>query len=138
MLKSCKYCGKIHDSKYDCGKKPRRKKIRTEQNQFRSTNAWKNKSIQIRERDHYLCQVCARNLYHTQQQYNDKGLEVHHIIPVAEDYDRRLDDENLITLCEYHHEMAERGEIPRGVIQAIARQQEENSDPPGGENPYFF
>lgn len=137
MLKSCKYCGKIHDSKYDCGKKPRRKKIRTEQNQFRITNAWKNKSIQIRVRDHYLCQVCIRNLYHTQQQYNDKDLEVHHIIPVAEDYDRRLDGENLITLCKYHHEMAERGEIPREVLRAIARKQEENSDPPGGENPYF-
>lgn len=138
MLKSCKYCGKIHDSKYDCGKKPRRKKIHTEQNQFRSTNAWKNKSIQIRVRDHYLCQVCIRNLYHTQQQYNDKDLEVHHIIPVAEDYDRRLDNENLITLCEYHHEMAEREEIPREALKAIVRQQEENLDPPGGENPYFF
>lgn len=137
MLKSCKYCGNIHDSKYDCGKKPRRKKIRTEQNQFRSTNAWKNKSIQIRVRDHYLCQVCIRNLYHTQQQYNDKDLEVHHIIPVAEDYDRRLDNENLITLCEYHHEMSERGEIPREALKAIVRQQETNWDPPGGENPYF-
>ncbi len=126
MLKSCKYCGKIHDSKYDCGKKPRRKKIRTEQNQFRSTNAWKNKSIQIRTRDRYLCQVCIRNLYHTQQQYNDKDLEVHHIIPVVEDYDKRLDDDNLITLCGPHHEMAEQGEISREELRTIARQQEAN------------
>ena len=126
MLKSCKYCGKIHDSKYDCGKKPRRKKIRTEQNQFRSTNAWKNKSIRIRTRDHYLCQVCIRNLYHTHQQYNDKDLEVHHIIPVVENYDKRLDDDNLITLCGPHHEMAERGEISREELRTIARQQEAN------------
>lgn len=24
MLKSCRYCGRIHDSAYDCGKKPQR------------------------------------------------------------------------------------------------------------------
>ena len=83
MLKSCKYCGKVHDSRYDCGHKPiRRKKIRTTQNSFRSTQAWKQKSLEIRERDHYLCQVCLRNLYGTISRYNNRQIEVHHIVPL--------------------------------------------------------
>lgn len=131
MLKSCRYCGRIHDSNYDCGKKPVRKKIRTAQNSFRGTEAWKRKSRQIRERDRYLCQICIRNLYGTKRHYNNKELEVHHIIPLAEDYEARMDSSNLITLCGKHHEMAERGEIPRAVLLGIARQQEEKEDPPG-------
>lgn len=69
MLRSCKYCGRIHDSKYQCSSKPVRRKIRTKQNSFRSTEAWKRKSLEIRERDRYLCQICIRKLYGTTQQY---------------------------------------------------------------------
>ena len=36
---------------------------------------------------------------------------VHHITPLTDDFDARLDDDNLISLCAYHHEQAERGEI---------------------------
>ena len=124
MLRSCKYCGKIHDSKYQCSKKPVRKKIRTKQNSFRSTEAWKRKSLDIRARDNYLCQVCIRNLYGTTRQYNNREIEVHHIVPVAEDWDRRLDNKNLISLCGRHHEMAEAGKIPRTELIELARQQE--------------
>lgn len=132
MLKSCKYCGKVHDSRYDCGRKPvRRKKIRTTQNSFRSTQAWKRKSLEIRERDHYLCQVCLRNLYGTISRYNNQQIEVHHIVPLIEDYDRRLDNDNLISLCTMHHGMAEDEVIPRAVLTDIARQQETSESPPG-------
>lgn len=131
MLKSCKYCGKVHDSRYDCGHKPvRRKKIRTTQNSFRSTQAWKQKSLEIRERDHYLCQVCLRNLYGTINRYNNRQIEVHHIVPLIEDYDRRLDNDNLISLCTMHHGMAEDADIPREVLTEIARQQETSESPP--------
>ncbi len=124
MLKSCKYCGRVHDSKYNCGHKPVRKKIRTTQSSFRSTEAWKRKSLEIRDRDHYLCQVCTRNLYGTVNRYNNRQIEVHHIIPLAEDYDRRLDNNNLISLCAMHHEIAESGGIPREVLLDIAKRQE--------------
>lgn len=49
------------------------------------------------------------------------NLEVHHIIPLAEDFDRRLDDENLITLCQAHHKAAERGDVDRDTLFAVAR-----------------
>jgi len=48
------------------------------------------------------------------------NLEVHHIIPIEEDWDKRLDDDNLITLSEEYHEKAERGEIPRETLIEIA------------------
>jgi predicted restriction endonuclease len=50
-------------------------------------------------------------------------LEVHHAVPLETDYDKRLDDDNLITLCERHHEMAERGDIPLDVIRRIISEQ---------------
>ena len=40
-------------------------------------------------------------------------------IEIEEDYDKRLDSDNLITLCRYHHEMAEKGNISRKELQTI-------------------
>lgn len=127
MLKSCTYCGRIHDTKTGCPKKPIRRKYDTDQNRFRSKNAWTKKSKRIRERDGYLCQVCIRKLYQTLRQYNYEQLEVHHIVPVKADYDLRLEDSNLITLCERHHSMAERGEIPAELLRQIAAEQEQKA-----------
>lgn len=124
MLKSCKYCGKIHDSKFDCGKKPVRKKQGNNKDRFRWTQAWQKKREEIKQRDKYLCQVCIRKLYNTLEQYNYEDLQVHHAISLEEDFDKRLDNDNLITLCEDHHEMAERGDIPYKIIQSIIEEQE--------------
>lgn len=130
MLKACKYCGRIHSKKYVCEKKPIKKyQKQTEMSRFRSTKEWTQKSIEIRERDKYLCQICVRNLHHTQRQYMYDGLSVHHAIPIATDWERRLDNDNLITLCSMHHEMAENGEIPYEEIRSIIDEQEKI--PPG-------
>ena len=76
MLKSCKYCGRIHDSQYDCGRKPQPQKK---------------------------------------------------ITYIETDYDRRLDDDNLLTVCGMHHEMCESGAIPYEVVKQIIDEQEEAS-----------
>lgn len=138
MLKSCKYCGRIHDSKFDCGRRPPKKKRLTDVDRFRWTSAWQQKREAIKARDHYLCQVCRREF---PARFTFDGLQVHHAVPLEEDYDRRLDDDNLITLCERHHEMAEAGEIPREEIQRIIREQEGQEAGPGippGEPPGNF
>ena len=107
MLKSCPCCGRIHDTKIICAAKRQRMQPRdSEADRFRSTAAWTRKSRQIKERDF--------------------GLEVHHIVPLAEDFDRRLDDDNLITLCQAHHKAAERGEVDRAALFAAIR-----ATPPG-------
>ncbi len=108
MLKSCKHCGKIHDSKFICSQKPQRKKYNTEADKFRNTNKWRNKREEIKQRDLRLCQICIRGLHNTVNKYNTENLEVHHNIPINEDYNKRLDNDNLLTVCHYHHEMCEK------------------------------
>jgi 5-methylcytosine-specific restriction protein A len=125
MLKSCKYCGRIHDSKHDCGRKPQPKKYRTDKDKFRSTAVWQRKTEEIKQRDLYLCQICIRELYNTNIKYNYNNLSIHHAIPLEIDSDKRLDNDNLITICAYHHEMAEKEEIPRKEILGIIREQED-------------
>lgn len=123
MLKACKYCGRVHDSRYDCGKKPRRRTADTEALKFRRTNKWKEKSIEIRERDNHLCQVCLRGLHMTDKPLNYSHLSVHHIVPISEAPDKELDNRNLITLCGFHHELAESGYITRRELEKIVSEQ---------------
>lgn len=129
MLKSCKYCGRIHDARYDCGRRPQRIRTQsdTEAAAFRRKQAWTKLSRQIRDRDNNLCQVCFRQLYLTNKQLTWNSISVHHIIPLEEDPDRGLDPSNLISLCTMHHELAESGYIPRDELLAIAKEQEQRA-----------
>ena len=119
MKKSCKYCGGIHEAGYTCPKKPAAvpKKSRYDkpgdfpEDIFRGTHTWKLKREYIKKRDRYLCQACLHELPGTIRRVNPYDLSVHHIVPLSKDFSRRLSDGNLITLCRYHHEKAEKGEI---------------------------
>ena len=116
---TCSRCGIVKRG-HNCPYKPKRKpKEDTQIRRFRSSTRWINKSIEIRQRDKYLCRVCMANLYNTISQFNYNKLSVHHIISLAEDYDKRLDNDNLITLCDYHHKLADKGEIPREELQKL-------------------
>ena len=116
MYKTCSHCGIVPEN-HICPYRAYRKKERdTQANRFRSSKAWTNKSIAVKKRDLYLCAVCMTGKYHTINTFNHDKLSVHHIIPLAEDYNKRLDERNLITLCSYHHKMAEDGEIPRDEL----------------------
>lgn len=117
MKKSCPYCGGIHDPRYACPKKPQPTygQHRSEAGDLRRTNAWKNKSIEIRKRDRNLCRVCLDH-----GSINTKHLSVHHIIPINEDKGLYLDNDNLITLCDKCHEEAERGKIDRDYLIELA------------------
>lgn len=124
MLKSCKYCNRIHDRKYDCGRKPKRRKQPTDAIAFRNTTAWQHKREDIRQRDKNLCQLCLRGYSGAVHKYNYDDLSVHHAVPIEVDYDKRLDDDNLITTCELHHEAMESGEIPLEEVLTIIKEQE--------------
>lgn len=122
MLKSCKYCGKLHQYGDTCPQKPKRED-RTEPtyiDKFRASGAWRKKREAIKERDLYLCQSCLHKLVDIgQRQYNSDKLQVHHIVPIADAWDKRLSDENLITLCPFCHSLAEHGDIPAEMLAAI-------------------
>lgn len=127
MLRSCQYCGRIHDSKFICRKKPKKQRQITEIDKFRWTSIWQKKREEIKKRDLRLCQICIRELYNTKTKYNTEDLEVHHNVPINEDYNKRLDNDNLLTVCHYHHELCESGEIPREEVQQIINKQEKSN-----------
>jgi 5-methylcytosine-specific restriction endonuclease McrA len=108
----------------DCGKKPQQKKERTETVKFRSSAAWQHKVAEILERDLRLCQICIRNLYGTVNQYTYNNLEVHHAVKIEENFEKRLDNDNLLSLCVMHHKQADSGEIPRASILKVISAQE--------------
>ena len=116
---TCSKCGVVPRG-HRCPHKTYRKKDKdSKADKFRATKAWTNKSVEIRQRDRYLCKACEANLYNTVRQFNYDKLEVHHIISISEDYNKRLDNDNLITLCNYHHKMAEAGQIPKETLQSL-------------------
>ena len=111
MKRACTYCGRIHNYSYDCPMKPKPKGTKDKDiDRFRGSKLWKAKRKEILERDKGLCVVCRLGLCGEPTDLVPAD-SVHHIVPLAEDFDRRLDDDNLISLCAYHHEQAERGEI---------------------------
>lgn len=130
MKKVCSYCGRIHEKKYICQAKKMAIKTRQEKpagekrHRFRSSGAWKKKAEQIKRRDNYLCQACIRQMSGTDLRYNTHALSVHHITGLKDNYDKRLDDDNLITLCRMHHDMAEHGELTAEALRRAAIEQQ--------------
>jgi hypothetical protein len=75
-------------------------KTREEKQKFYNTSAWKK----IREehlKDNYYCVICLEQLNYI----NINNLHVHHIISIDTDegWNKRLDINNLETLCKEHH-----------------------------------
>lgn len=124
MNRSCKYCGGIHPLEFICDKKPQRNKKNTISVKFRNSRVWKKKVEEIKKRDSYLCQCCIRQIYSIDKIYNYSDLQVHHAIPIIVDYEKRLDNTNLLTLCLYHHKLAEVGKISYKQIKQIIDEQE--------------
>lgn len=110
MLKACRYCGGIHSKNTVCSKKPVHNR-ESKEDHFRNTTAWRKKREEIKMRDRYLCQACLNNLMGTTKRLTTDSLSVHHIRPLKTNFELRLDDDNLITLCSFHHELAEKNAI---------------------------
>lgn len=123
MWKSCAKCGKIHDYNKRCYAGDSFRKKDTKANKFRATTEWKNKSEEIREESKYLCAMCIEEGI-----YNYNQLEVHHIEPLEKNFERRLDDYNLICLCSEHHKLAERGEVEQDYLFNLVMKREEKND----------
>lgn len=122
MKRACVYCGRIHDTRYVCDKKPKPYTRDTVATKARSTSRWQKTRERVRERDNNVCQCCLRNYPGTIRQYEYNGLSVHHIVKILDDSDMIYDENNLITLCAYHHEEAEAGRISKEDLREIVRQ----------------
>lgn len=125
MLVSCSHCNGIHKRSERCKARIKnncKKYVKKEENnitRFRRTNAWKCKSLEIRNRDLHLCQLCI----YLHSRYSFTKLSVHHIIPISRNFNKRLDNYNLITLCPTCHEMAE-NKFSVKILQELAAEQE--------------
>ena len=116
-MKSCSRCGKIHEHGKRCYLNARNYyQGDPEIRKFRNSTAWKKKSSYIKEASKYLCAVCFE-----QNIYNYKDLEVHHIVKLADDMSKSLDDDNLICLCKEHHKLAEENKIPKEKLYELVK-----------------
>ena len=116
MKRYCTVCHSIHDGRCQRPRQWERRR-NSDADLFRNTQVWRRMAALILERDYHCCRMCAKAGI-----INSRELSVHHIIPIAADYDKRLDDDNLITLCRYHHEQAERGAIKARELREIVAQ----------------
>lgn len=72
---------------------------------FYKSRAWHTARQRVLARDNHICQVCW-------QQCHKATLAdtVHHRVPISEDWNRRLDMTNLISLCAgCHNQIHARG-----------------------------
>ena len=115
-LKACSVCGKIHSADIKCVRKDARM---DREHKLRQTNKWHTKSLEIRERSHWLCAVCL-----AQGIINAGALEVHHITKLRDNPEGLLDDENLIALCIPHHKEADDGLIDADYLRQLAKQRD--------------
>lgn len=130
MLKSCRYCGRVHDSRVICSEKQkamRKYPKETQAAHIRSLSRWQKIREYVKRRDNGVCQLCLRNYTADntgsgRRPYEDKDLSVHHIIKLEDDIDKAFDEDNLITLCRTHHEMADAGQISQSILQRIAKE----------------
>lgn len=113
-LRACSKCGRIHARGYNCTKG--RTTPKTNESKLRSTYAWTKKAKQIKEDALGLCEVCRAHGV-----YTFDGLEVHHITKLADNPDGLLEDDNLITLCSYHHKQADSGEIEADYLRELVK-----------------
>lgn len=130
MLKSCRYCGRIHDESIVCpqlqaSRESRRRYKNThrgrkeDEDAFRSSTRWRKLRDLAYRRDRCLCLCCLAGIGDTRAEYNTDGLEVHHIAPLRESYEERGSLDNLITVCRKHHNMCESGEISRDIQRRL-------------------
>ncbi len=94
---------------------------------------WQIKRKQIKERDRYICQVCIRGLHGTINKFTGDGITVYHAESIADAPDKKLSDNNLLTICDMHKRMAISEQIPLEDIQKIIAEQNGTDVPCDGE-----
>lgn len=121
MYKVCSRCQKVHPFNQPCSCARYKKEFKGgEERKLRRTNAWKEKSLEIRERADNLCEVCR-----DKGRYIYQGLEVHHIHKVKDAPELYLENENLICLCVNCHKDADKGLLSVAYLEQLAKKREE-------------
>ena len=129
LFKSCSRCGKVHAKEFKCKHNaPKYRYPRAKGTEIRGTNAWAKKAEEIKESCNYLCEVCL-----DKGAYTYKDLSVHHIIKLREAPERALDNYNLVTLCRFHHQLADSGGLETEYLTRLSATREGKNIPPTAE-----
>lgn len=113
---NCGICGEKHDSDIVGWKCPNQRSIRhrdrmgkddgyKKRKGFYDGILWRNTRTMIIERDNGYCQRCYK-LYGI---YTYEHLQVHHIHKLELHWNKRLDADNLVTLCPQCHRQVDTG-----------------------------
>lgn len=88
--------------------------------QFYNSTEWRKKRQEIIERARGMCEVCwACGLIR-------EGKEVHHIVKLRDDWNLRLNNNNLILLCtSCHHQIEDCCDSIESLIKFIERKKKE-------------
>lgn len=88
--------------------------------QFYNSSAWRKKRLEIIERAKGMCEVCW------QLGLVREGKEVHHIVKLRDDWNLRLNNNNLILLCtSCHHQIEDCCDSIESLIKFIERKKKE-------------
>lgn len=89
---------KARSKKYNSDRYLRDKANEDRIRMFYVSNDWRKKRYEIIRRDNDECVICKALCKFIPIE------DVHHIIPMTKDFSKRLDNDNLIGLCKYHHQ----------------------------------
>lgn len=78
---------------------------------FRSSYAWKKKRREVRELYNGKCAICG----------SCNNCQAHHIIPLAVLPELRLDNNNIILLCNNCHELAHNSMISQTKLKRMIK-----------------
>lgn len=119
--KFCNHCGRLYTDKCTCIKDKVKKEYKTREN-FYDRKEWRKLSLNVRIRDFnidrlqlYFCKFkpegnIEKQLYdflmdtNNQPRSFDGRIVVHHIEPLEDDWKKRLQGDNLISLNYHTHE----------------------------------
>lgn len=66
---------------------------------FYNSKQWKNLRATKFYDSNGICEMCLKD------GIINEAREIHHIVPIEKDWNKRLDYENLIALCPEHHNL---------------------------------
>jgi 5-methylcytosine-specific restriction enzyme A len=125
QMKYCLTCRSHHPVGHVCPKREAQRYAPSRERRVRGTAKWKAARTAARRRDGDRCRQCG----------STQGLEVHHIVPIAEG-GNRFALSNLATLCGSCHHASHRGEgstrktTPVHPVLVIRERHGWKADPP--------
>lgn len=110
---------KVKTKKYNTDRYNRDKANEDAIRLFYVSTAWKNKRQEIIKRDNNECQIC-KVLYKFVP-----SDDVHHIVPMTKDFSKRLENNNLISLCSkchkdiHYHNIDNKNKLEKYIKQLV-------------------